>query len=173
MAETSTVARPYAKAAFEYARDHQALDRWSEWLGKVSRVVASHDVQSLLSSPKLSPERKVELVIAVADVELDEAAQRFLSVLGEKGRLPTLATIDKQFERLRAEHEQRVEVARAMAMNTIGLMDPNDVAMWGRRAARGTWWKPAWPHCQTSPKATKPAPSTLMPTPLIVWSPRK
>lgn len=110
MAETSTVARPYAKAAFEYARDHQALDRWSEWLGKVSRVVASHDVQSLLSSPKLSPERKVELVIAVADVELDEAAQRFLSVLGEKGRLPTLATIDKQFERLRAEHEQRVEV---------------------------------------------------------------
>ena len=110
MAETSTVARPYAKAAFEYARDHQALDDWAEWLGKLGQVVASHDVQKLLSSPKLTTERKVTLVIEVAEVGIDDAARRFLATLGEKARLSALPAIAGQFERLRAEHEKRVDV---------------------------------------------------------------
>ncbi|WP_416138624.1 F0F1 ATP synthase subunit delta [Halomonas sp. HK25] len=110
MAETSTVARPYAKAAFEYARDHQALDVWSEWLGKVGMVVASQDVQKLLSSPKLNDERKVALVLEVADASVDDAARRFLDTLSDKRRLAALPAIAGQFERLRAEHDKRVDV---------------------------------------------------------------
>ncbi|MBB3329831.1 F-type H+-transporting ATPase subunit delta [Halomonas campaniensis] len=110
MAETSTVARPYAKAAFEYARDHKALDAWSEWLGKVGMVVASQDVQKLLSSPKLDDERKVALVLEVADASVDDAARRFLDTLSDKGRLAALPAIAEQFERLRAEHDKRVDV---------------------------------------------------------------
>lgn len=110
MAETSTVARPYAKAAFEYARDHKALDAWSEWLGKVGMVVASQDVQKLLSSPKLDDERKVALVLEVADASVDDAARRFLDALSDKGRLAALPAIAEQFERLRAEHDKRVDV---------------------------------------------------------------
>ncbi|MFY0991612.1 F0F1 ATP synthase subunit delta [Halomonas sp. C05BenzN] len=110
MAETSTVARPYAKAAFEYARDHQVLDDWAEWLEKLGQVVASHDVQKLLTSPRLNTERKVALVIEVADVGVDDAARRFLEALGEKGRLSALTAIAEQFERLRADHDKRVDV---------------------------------------------------------------
>ena len=44
MAETSTVARPYAKAAFEYACEQQVLESWSEWLTKLGQVVAVRDV---------------------------------------------------------------------------------------------------------------------------------
>ena len=40
MAELLTVARPYAKAAFEYARDHEALDSWSQALSFLSFAVA-------------------------------------------------------------------------------------------------------------------------------------
>ncbi|WP_404295041.1 F0F1 ATP synthase subunit delta [Halomonas sp.] len=110
MAETSTVARPYAKAAFEYARDHKALDAWSDWLGKTAMVVASQDVQKLLSSPKLNEERKVALVLEVADASVDDAARRFLDTLSDKRRLAALPAIAEQFERLRAEHEKRVDV---------------------------------------------------------------
>ncbi|MDI5935070.1 F0F1 ATP synthase subunit delta [Halomonas kalidii] len=110
MAETSTVARPYAKAAFEYARDHGALDDWAGWLAMLGRVVADRDVQKLLSSPKLSTERKVALVIEVADVTVDDAARRFLETLGQKGRLVALTDIAEQFERLRAELEKRIDV---------------------------------------------------------------
>src|SRR5690554_4246250 len=115
MAETSTVARPYAKAAFEYARDHKALDAWSEWLGKVGMVVASQDVQKLLSSPKLDDERKVALVLEVADASVDDAARRVLDALSDKGRLAALPAIAEQFERLRAEHDKRVDVTVASA----------------------------------------------------------
>ncbi|MCE8035246.1 F0F1 ATP synthase subunit delta [Billgrantia tianxiuensis] len=110
MAELSTVARPYARAAFEFARDHQALESWSDWLGKLGAVVAVRDVQKLLASPSLTTERKVELIVELAEVELDEASRRFLDTLGESGRLATLSAIAEHFEQLRAEHEKRIEV---------------------------------------------------------------
>ncbi|WP_299313293.1 F0F1 ATP synthase subunit delta [uncultured Halomonas sp.] len=110
MAELSTVARPYAKAAFEYARDHQVLDAWSEMLGTLGQIMASRDVQALVASPKLSSERKVALLVEVADIQVDDAARRFLDELADKRRLPALAAIAGQYERLRADHEKRVDV---------------------------------------------------------------
>ncbi|MFC3283899.1 F0F1 ATP synthase subunit delta [Litchfieldella rifensis] len=110
MAETSTVARPYAKAAFEYAREHEALSTWSERLGKLGRVVADRDMQKVLSHPKLDTAYKIELLIEIADVKGDDAIRRFLDYLGEKGRLQALAAIAQQFEAFRADHEKRVEV---------------------------------------------------------------
>ncbi|SDI90464.1 F0F1 ATP synthase subunit delta [Billgrantia gudaonensis] len=110
MAELSTVARPYARAAFEYARDHKALEKWSEWLGKLGQVVAVRDVQKLLSSPSLDAERKTGLVVELAEVEVDEDAKRFLDTLGAKGRLAALPAVAEQFERLRAEHDKRIDV---------------------------------------------------------------
>lgn len=110
MAETSTVARPYAKAAFEYARDHQALDGWADILVKLGRVAAVRDVQKLLMHPGLTAERKVAILLELAEVDTDEAARRFLETLGAKNRLPALTAIAEQFERLRAELEQRVDV---------------------------------------------------------------
>lgn len=111
MAETSTVARPYAKAAFEYARDHQALSPWAEWLAKLGQVVATRDVQSLLTSPKLTPSRKVEVLLELADVEADEGQRNLLATLADQGRLAILGAVAEQFERLRADQEQRVDVS--------------------------------------------------------------
>ncbi|WP_290784511.1 F0F1 ATP synthase subunit delta [Halomonas sp.] len=110
MAELSTVARPYAKAAFEYARDHQALDAWSEMLGTLGQIMASRDVQALVASPKFTTERKVALLVEVADIKVDDASRRFLDELAGQRRLPALGAIADQFERLRAGHEQRVDV---------------------------------------------------------------
>ncbi|MDR5903944.1 F0F1 ATP synthase subunit delta [Franzmannia qiaohouensis] len=110
MAETSTVARPYAKAAFEYARDHQALTTWSEWLNVLGQVVAHSELKKVLSSPKLTDARKVELLIEVADIKLDDDARRFLETLASQDRLAALTSVAAQFEALRADHEQRVDV---------------------------------------------------------------
>ncbi|MCG6656676.1 F0F1 ATP synthase subunit delta [Halomonas campisalis] len=110
MAETSTVARPYAKAAFEFARDQKAFDAWSELLLKLGQVVAERDAQKLIASPKLAGDRKVEMVIELADVKVDEAGRRFLDTLADKGRLTALGAIAEQFERLRADYEKRVDV---------------------------------------------------------------
>ena len=47
MAELLTVARPYAKAAFEHARDNDVLDSWSQALGFLGTVVADSDARRL------------------------------------------------------------------------------------------------------------------------------
>ncbi|MBF8223606.1 F0F1 ATP synthase subunit delta [Halomonas sp. 328] len=110
MAELSTVARPYAKAAFEYARDHQALTTWSEWLAKLGQVVADAEMQKVLSSPKLSADRKVTLLAEIAELKLDSGLTNYLAMLAEQGRLAALGAVAEQFEVLRAEHEQRLDV---------------------------------------------------------------
>jgi F-type H+-transporting ATPase subunit delta len=111
MAELLTVARPYAKAAFEYARDHDALDSWSQALSFLSFAVADSVVRHRLSSPKLDSDQKVSLLVKLIPEQQDEALQRFLTVLADQGRLMALKSIAVQYEHLRAEHEQRVEVS--------------------------------------------------------------
>ena len=110
MAELLTVARPYAKAAFEYARDHDALDSWSQSLNFLGVVVADSDVRRLLGNPTFRNDQKVSLLTDMTPGKQDEALQRFLVVLAEQGRLTSLTSIAEQFERLRAEHEQRIDV---------------------------------------------------------------
>lgn len=110
MAESSTVARPYAKAAFEYARDHEELETWSALLGKLGQVASVRQMQKVFSHPKLDTGRKVDLLIETAEVDLDETARRFIDHVAEKGRLPALAAIAEQFETFRAEHDRRLEV---------------------------------------------------------------
>ncbi len=109
MAELLTVARPYAKAAFEYARDHEALDSWSQALDFLSAAVANSDVRRLLGSPKLENDKKVALLSDMLP-EQNADVSRFLDTLADQGRLLALPFIAEQFEHLRAEHEQRVEV---------------------------------------------------------------
>ncbi|HBM28158.1 MAG TPA: F0F1 ATP synthase subunit delta [Halomonas sp.] len=109
MAELLTVARPYAKAAFEYARDHEALDSWSKALGFLSAAVANSDVRRLLGSPKLENDKKVALLSDMLPEQSTDVS-RFLDTLADQGRLMALPFIAEQFEHLRADHEQRVEV---------------------------------------------------------------
>jgi F-type H+-transporting ATPase subunit delta len=110
MAELLTVARPYAKAAFEYARDHEALDSWSKALASLSQAVTDSDVHRLLGNPKLLAEQKAELLAGVLPEQGDDAQRRFLDTLADEGRLNALPSMADQFERLRADHEQRVDV---------------------------------------------------------------
>ena len=51
MAELSTLARPYAKAAFEYARDNNALAQWSEQLATAAAVSLDSALVAVLNNP--------------------------------------------------------------------------------------------------------------------------
>jgi F-type H+-transporting ATPase subunit delta len=57
MAELSTLARPYARAAFEVALQDNALDSWSSMLGMSAAVAAQDAVRAMLTDPSLSTER--------------------------------------------------------------------------------------------------------------------
>jgi len=119
MAEKATIARPYAKAAFQYARDHNAYAQWSETLATASAVVADERVKKLLSSPRVTPNDLVDLIAGISGQGLDANGRNFLSTLAQNRRLGLLPEITAMYEQLRAEIERiaDVEILSASELN--------------------------------------------------------
>ena len=110
MAEKATIARPYAKAAFESARQHRALETWSKALATASSVVQDERVARLLSSPKVTSEQLSGLVSDIVGGDLDEQTRNFLATLASNRRLSLLPEIASMYEALRAEAENTADV---------------------------------------------------------------
>ncbi|HET9445332.1 MAG TPA: F0F1 ATP synthase subunit delta [Steroidobacteraceae bacterium] len=119
MAEKATIARPYAKAAFESARQHNALERWSKVLATASSVVQDERVAPLLSSPRVTPEQLSGLIADIVGSDLDEQTRNFLATLAGNRRLVLLPEIASMYEGLRAEAENTadVQVISAVELN--------------------------------------------------------
>jgi F-type H+-transporting ATPase subunit delta len=110
MAEKMTVARPYARAVFEIARDEKALPGWSELLQRGSGAIADERVQGLIGNPAITREELANLFIEICGDSAGQHGTNFLKVLAENGRLAWLPEIAAEFERLRAEAENVVDV---------------------------------------------------------------
>ena len=120
MAELSTLARPYAKAAFEYAREHNALAQWSEQLLTTAAVAADEDMAAVLSNPSLTNEQQAQTMIDVCGDVLGAEMKNFVSILASNNRLTLLAEISSQFELFKANYEKSVDV------EVISAFDLND-----------------------------------------------
>src|SRR4051812_9933203 len=108
MAEKVTLARPYARAAFEAARDSKDLARWSEMLAAAAATVADARVVKLLSSPRVSPADLVELIAEASHA--DEHGRNFLNTLAVNRRLAVLPEVAAIYEELRADVENITDV---------------------------------------------------------------
>ena len=109
MAEPSTVARPYAEAAFRLADGGKALSRWSEMLGALALVAQDERVQRAVADPNLSDAQVAGLFIAILSGKLNAEAENLLRVLAENKRIELLPEIRTQFEALKNEREGVVE----------------------------------------------------------------
>jgi F-type H+-transporting ATPase subunit delta len=108
MVEKVTLARPYAKAAFEAARDSKDFARWSEMLAAAAATVADARVVKLLSSPRVSPADLVELIAEASHA--DEHGRNFLNTLAVNRRLAVLPEVAAIYEELRADVENITDV---------------------------------------------------------------
>ncbi|HMK85562.1 MAG TPA: F0F1 ATP synthase subunit delta [Steroidobacteraceae bacterium] len=115
MADRATIARPYAKAAFEHARearsrDPQAFAKWSRALALAAQIVADARVAEIIKNPELTAAEHAGLIAGVAGAELDASMQNFVALLAENRRLTLLPEIAAHYEGLRAEVENTVDV---------------------------------------------------------------
>jgi len=110
MAELSTLARPYAKAAFVHAKAVQQLAAWSVMLQLAARLASDSKIQAVLNSPEKTSAIKAAQFNQVAGETFDKAQQNFISVLAENRRLLLLPQIAEQFEQYRAEQEKSLDV---------------------------------------------------------------
>jgi len=109
MSEFVTVARPYAKAAFDFAVEHQSLDRWQSMLAFTAEVTRDKNIQELLAGAS-APEHLSATFIAVCGEQLDQAGQNLIKVMAENKRLRALPDVLSQFIELRDALEATAEV---------------------------------------------------------------
>lgn len=110
MAELTTLARPYAKAAFEYAQAQQQLAAWSAMLSLAAAVSQDDTVQRLLKAPRLTSTDKATTFNEVCGEKFDAQVRNFIHVLSENDRLALLPQIVSLFELYKAEQEKSVDV---------------------------------------------------------------
>ncbi len=110
MAELTTLARPYAKAAFEFAKEHSALDAWSNALGFLAQVVDNPSVQQMISSPSTTDGELLTMFEAVAGDQLNDHSTNFLKLLIENNRLEVLPDIAALYEVMKSDAEGAVDV---------------------------------------------------------------
>ena len=136
MAESATLARPYASAVFDLAKANDCLPQWSRMLGFLSAAVQRDEVQLLIGAPTLGDEAKAHRIIELMGVELDDRGRRFVQVLAENKRLQLLPEIAAQYETRKAEAEQVLDIEIVAAVQpTEAQLDAYESAL-ARRFAQ-------------------------------------
>lgn len=108
--DKSTIARPYAKAVFETARQDNAFAAWSNFLSAAAMVTLDPKVAALLSNPKVTKEQLVDFYKSICSAVMSEKQANFLALLADNERLSVLAEVTAVYEDLRAEEEKTAKV---------------------------------------------------------------
>jgi F-type H+-transporting ATPase subunit delta len=120
MAERTTIARPYADAAFRIASEGNALAKWSGMLRAAATIGADATMAKALGNPKLSAEEKSSLFLSVAGDGFDADMRSFVRVLIDGRRIELLPEIRTLFEAFKADAEG---VAKAAIESAQPLSD--------------------------------------------------
>lgn len=110
MAELATLARPYAKAAFAFAQEHNHLSAWSSVLTLAAAIVQDPSFVAYLNQPERSAEAQVQALATAMDNKINQYFKNFLSQLAEHGRLSLLPEISNEFEILKAQGQNETDV---------------------------------------------------------------
>lgn len=123
MAERNTLARPYAEAAFAYAREAKALDRWSGRLKRAALVAADPEVAGLAQSPSADPERFRLMFLDLCAAKEDIEFGHFIRLLLENRRLALLPEIAALYEQRRITHESAIDAEVVSALPLDGAQE--------------------------------------------------
>ncbi len=110
MSELTTLARPYAKAAFEFAQANNQLSDWSDMLSFCASVISDEALAKFLDNPGLTREQAATTMLKIIDDKVDAKGQNFIKLLAANKRLELLPAISELFEENKALYEKSVDV---------------------------------------------------------------
>jgi F-type H+-transporting ATPase subunit delta len=109
MSELTTVARPYAKAAFDFAVEKQTVAQWQEMLVFAGAVAQDASIKEILKGA-YSASKLAEIFIGVCGEQIDDNGQNLIRVLAENKRLSALPDVATLFNQYKAEFDKEIEV---------------------------------------------------------------
>jgi F-type H+-transporting ATPase subunit delta len=134
MSEALTLARPYARAAFDLAAQAAAASAWSKALAASAAIAAEDRIASLLEDPRLPLAERAAVV--TPDGVLPAGYAQFLALMAENSRLRLLPEVAQLFETLRAEAEQSLTVKVRTALPLAPEQRDRLVSQLARRFGR-------------------------------------
>lgn len=135
MSELTTVARPYAKAAFDFAVEQNAVDSWLEMLVFTAEVAQNETMTAYLSGAA-SVEQAKELFINVCGEQLNEQGQNLVKVMAENERLLVLPQVVELFSQFKAEYDKEITADVTSAVELTAEQQTNISAALEKRLAR-------------------------------------
>jgi F-type H+-transporting ATPase subunit delta len=120
MSNLSSIARPYALAAFDCARDQQQLSEWKDFLESASLLIQQKDVARLLANPELSSAKLFDFIHDILALQshpsLNKERKNFLSVLAQNKRMNVLPDIADTFNAYYAALEKITKIRLVTAI---------------------------------------------------------
>jgi F-type H+-transporting ATPase subunit delta len=109
MSQPLTLARPYARAAFELAASSHALGEWAGKLAFAAQAAADSQVRALFGNPRVGPSELASLFLPDGE-PADSMFASFVKVLADNQRLDALPEIAALFEQRKREAEKILQV---------------------------------------------------------------
>ena len=108
--EASTIARPYAEAVFERAKETGSLDQWSEMLAFLAAIMQDDTLRTLVDNPNMTDAQVTALVLDIVADKVSDEAGNLIRLLVENDRLGIVSSIAEQFEALKSREQGRLDV---------------------------------------------------------------
>jgi len=105
MAESVTIARPYAQAIFRLARESKALTVWSDRLQRLAAIAEDAEMAKVVGNPKFSAGQVADLFISLSGDAGNQELAAFIGLLAENERLDVLTQIQEIYEQLKSADE--------------------------------------------------------------------
>lgn len=137
MADLATFARPYARAAFEYANERKALAAWRAFLDRLAALAALAPVRDLMTTPEAGWEARARVLGELAGkAAVPPGGDNFLRTLAANGRLEALPEVAAEFARLQAQAETVARAVIETAVPVEGALAKRLVAALGKHLGR-------------------------------------
>ena len=117
MIEPTTLARPYARAAFQFAVDNGTVDSWHQALVSVAAVVAEPSVAKVLDDPATTASHRAAIVATVLGDDIPAGVAQFVSVMAENHRLGLSGEVATLFAELRSALDAAANVTVTSAFD--------------------------------------------------------
>jgi F-type H+-transporting ATPase subunit delta len=104
--DATTIARPYAEAVFECAKERGDLDRWSDMLKLLADVVTDPTMVGVIGDPLFGREDLADLIQQIGGDGLNSEGGNLVKLLVQNDRLPVLPEMVELYEQLKADHQR-------------------------------------------------------------------
>ena len=119
MAESVTIARPYAEALFRAAKESGNLAKWAGQVALLGQVAANPEARAAIGDPNVAASQLVDLFRSACGTAVAAELSNFIQLLSNNDRLGMLPEIAGLYESYKRAEEgtKEAEIVSAFPLN--------------------------------------------------------